>query len=313
MERASEARHPAARGRAAARDAGGPAAGGTLTLAAAPIGRPQDASPRLAAALGEAQIVAAEDTRRLRALASALGVRLTGSVVSYYDGVEAERVPGLLAELTAGRDVLLVTDAGMPGISDPGYRLVAAAAEAGIRVSVLPGPSAVTAALAVSGLPSDRFCFEGFPPRGKGDRARRFAELAAEPRTLVFFESRRRLAATLAGLAEAFGPDRPAVVCRELTKTHEEVRRGTLGELAAWAQAGPLGEITIVVAGAPARRADPEQAAPRAAADVAALQRAGTPRKAAMAEVARELGLRKRDVYDAVLRYGADVPDESER
>jgi 16S rRNA (cytidine1402-2'-O)-methyltransferase len=313
MERTSEARRAAARGRAAARDAVGPTAGGTLTLAAAPIGRPQDASPRLAAALGEAPIVAAEDTRRLRALASALGVRLTGSVVSYYDGVEAERVPGLLAELTAGRDVLLVTDAGMPGISDPGYRLVAAAAEAGIRVSVLPGPSAVTAALAASGLPSDRFCFEGFPPRGRGDRARRFAELAAEPRTLIFFESRRRLAATLAELAEAFGPGRPAVVCRELTKTHEEVRRGTLAELAAWAQTGPLGEITVVVAGAPARRADPAEAAPRAAADVAALQRAGTPRKAAMAEVARELGLRKRDVYDAVLRYGAYVPDESER
>ena len=172
-------------------------------------------------------------------------------------------MPGLLAELTAGHDVLLVTDAGMPGISDPGYRLVAAAAQAGIRVSVLPGPSAVTAALAVSGLPSDRFCFEGFPPRRAGERARRFAELAAEPRTLVFFESRRRLAATLAGLAEAFGPGRPAVVCRELTKTHEEVRRGTLGELAAWAQTGPLGEITIVVAGAPPRRADPAQIGPR--------------------------------------------------
>jgi 16S rRNA (cytidine1402-2'-O)-methyltransferase len=288
-------------------------AGGTLTLAAVPIGRPQDASPRLAAALGQTPIVAAEDTGRLRRLASALGVQLTGRVVSYWDQVEAERVPGLLAELTAGHDVLLVTDAGMPGISDPGYRLVAAAAQAGIRVSVLPGPSAVTAALAVSGLPSDRFCFEGFPPRRAGERARRFAELAAEPRTLVFFESRRRLAATLAGLAEAFGPGRPAVVGRELTKTHEEVRRGTLGELAAWAQTGPLGEITIVVAGAPPVRADPAEIGPRAAADVAARQRAGVPRKAAMAEVARELGLRTRDVYDAVQRYHADVPEDSQR
>ncbi len=287
--------------------------GGTLTLAAVPIGSPQDASPALAAALGEAPVVAAEDTNRLRRLASALGVQVTGRVVSYWDEVEAERVPGLLAELTAGRDVLLVTDAGMPGISDPGYRLVAAAAQAGIRVSVLPGPSAVTAALAVSGLPSDRFCFEGFPPRRPGERARRFAELAAEPRTLVFFESRRRLATTLAGLAEAFGAGRPAVVCRELTKTHEEVRRGTLGELAAWAQTGPLGEITIVVAGAPPPRADPAQIGPRAAAEVAARQHAGTPRKAAMAEVARELGLRTRDVYDAVRHYGAGPPEESQR
>ena len=309
MERAIQGSRAAER----ARDAGAAhAAGGTLTLAAAPIGRPQDASPWLAAALGEAPVVAAEDTRRLRRLASALGVRVTGRVVSYWDHVEAERVPGLLAELTAGHDVLLVTDGGMPGVSDPGYRLVAAAAQAGIRVSVLPGPSAVTAALAVSGLPSDRFCFEGFPPRGKGDRARRFAELAAEPRTLVFFEARRRLASTLAALAEAFGPGRTAVVCRELTKTHEEVRRGTLSELAAWAQTGPLGEITIVVAGAPPPRADPAEIGPRAAADVAARERAGVPRKAAMAEVARELGVRTRDVYDAVLRHRADLPDDSQ-
>ncbi len=279
-------------------------AGGTLTLAAVPIGTPQDASPRLIAALGEAPIVAAEDTRRVRRLASALGVRLTGSVISYYDGVEAARVPGLLAELQAGRDVLLVTDAGMPGISDPGYRLVAAAAQAGIRVSVLPGPSAVTAALAVSGLPSDRFCFEGFPPRRAGERARRFADLAAEQRTLIFFESPRRLAATLAGLAEAFGKDRAAVVCRELTKTHEEVIRGAVGDLAEWAAEGVLGEVTIVVAGAPrGPRADPADAA----GEVAARERAGTPRKAAIAEVARELGLRKRELYDAVVRRAPDA------
>ncbi len=306
--------------RAEGRDDGIPA---TLTVAAVPIGRPEDASPRLAAALGEAPIVAAEDTRRLRRLASALGVRLTSRLVSYYDDVEAARTPELLADLKAGRDVLLVTDAGLPGISDPGYLLVAAAAQAGIRVTVLPGPSAVTAALAVSGLPSDRFCFEGFPPRRAGERARRFAELAGEPRTLIFFESRRRLAQTLTGLAEAFGGGRPAVVCRELTKTHEEIRRGTLAELAAWAAADPLGEITIVVAGARPRRAaalaggeagdgvepeevsqaGPAETASGAAADVEARVRAGTPRKAAIAAVARELGVRKRDVYNAVVRH----------
>jgi 16S rRNA (cytidine1402-2'-O)-methyltransferase len=287
-----------------------PGADGTLALAAVPIGRPEDASPRLAAALAAAPVVAAEDTRRLRRLASALGVRPSGRVVSYYDAVEAARTPQLLAELQAGRDVLLVTDAGLPGISDPGYRLVAAAAAAGIRVSVLPGPSAVTAALAVSGLPSDRFCFEGFPPRRAGERARWFAQLADEPRTLIFFESARRLETTLTGLGEALGAGRRAVVCRELTKTHEEIRRGTLAELAAWAAAGPLGEITIVVAGAPerARRrvsgAAPQSAA--AAAEVAARERAGTSRRDAIAAVARERGLPKRAVYDAVVRPGAD-------
>ncbi len=245
----------AARGDTAAQDPGGGPAGGpagTLTLAAVPIGQPADASGRLAEALRSAPVIAAEDTRRLRRLAASLDVALTGRVVSYYNEVETERAAVLLAELQAGRDVLLVTDAGMPGVSDPGYRLVTAAAAHGVRVSVLPGPSAVTAALAVSGLPSDRFCFEGFPPRRAGERARRFAELAAERRTLIFFESPRRLGVTLAGLAEALGGARRAVVCRELTKTHEEVRRGTLAELASWAAAGVLGEITVVVEGAAA-------------------------------------------------------------
>jgi 16S rRNA (cytidine1402-2'-O)-methyltransferase len=272
---------------------------GTLTVAAVPIGQPADASGRLAPALATAGVIAAEDTRRLRRLAGALGVTVTGRVVSYYDDVEARRVPGLLAELAAGQDVLLVTDAGMPGVSDPGYRLVAAAAAAGIKVTALPGPSAVTAALAVSGLPSDRFAFEGFPPRRAGDRARRFAELAGERRTLVFFESPRRVARTLAELAGAFGPDRRAAICRELTKTHEEIIRGTLGELANRAEGGLLGEITLVVAGAQTRVVTTHPA--QAAALVAGREAAGLPRKEAIAAVAKELGLPRREVYDAVV------------
>jgi 16S rRNA (cytidine1402-2'-O)-methyltransferase len=271
---------------------------GALIVAAAPIGRPEDASPRLASALAGAAVIAAEDTRRVRRLAAALGVTPAGRTVSYYDGVEQERVPGLLASLRSGDDVLLITDAGMPGVSDPGYRLVAAAAAAGLRVTVLPGPSAVTAALAVSGLPSDRFCFEGFPPRRDGPRARRFAELAAEPRTLVFFEAARRAGATLAGLAAVFGQDRRAVVCRELSKTHEEIRRGTLGELAEWAADGLLGEVTLVVAG---REQAPAMDAAEAAAEVAAREAAGTPRKEAIAAVAAESGLPRREVYNAVV------------
>jgi 16S rRNA (cytidine1402-2'-O)-methyltransferase len=271
---------------------------GTLIVAAAPIGRPEDASARLASALAGAAVIAAEDTRRVRRLATALGVTPTGRTVSYYDDVEQERVPGLLASLRSGDDVLLITDAGMPGVSDPGYRLVAAAAAAGLRVTVLPGPSAVTAALAVSGLPSDRFCFEGFPPRRDGPRARRFAELAAEPRTLVFFEAARRTGATLAGLAAAFGRDRRAVVCRELSKTHEEIHRGTLGELAEWAADGLLGEVTLVVAG---REQAPAMDAAEAAAEVAAREAAGTPRKEAIAAVAAESGLPRREVYNAVV------------
>ena len=229
---------------------------GVLTLAAVPIGRAEDASPRLAAELARATIIAAEDTRRVRWLASSLDITLRARIVSYYDAVETRRAAELLQTLQAGQDVLLVTDAGTPGISDPGYRLVAAAAAAGIRVTALPGPSAVTTALAVSGLPTDRFCFEGFPPRRAGERQRRFAELAEDRRTQVYFESGRRLAATLTELAASHGEDRQAVVCRELTKTHEEIVRGTLADLAGWAGSGPVrGEITLVVAGLGRRRA----------------------------------------------------------
>ncbi len=229
--------------------------GGVLTLAAVPIGRPEDASARLVTELAEATLIAAEDTRRVRWLASSLNVELKARVVSYYDAIETRRTAELLEELTAGQDILLVTDAGTPAISDPGYRLVTAAAAAGLRVTALPGPSAVTTALAVSGLPTDRFCFEGFPPRGQGQRSTRFAEMAADSRTQVYFEAGRRLARTLTELAASHGADRQAVVCRELTKTHEEIVRGTLAELAAWAAAAGggsgavRGEITLVVAG----------------------------------------------------------------
>ena len=275
---------------------------GTLILAAAPIGRLEDASRRFAAELAAAPVIAAEDTRRLRRLAARLDVELTGRVVSYYDAVEAERQAYLLGELLAGHDVFLVTDAGMPGVSDPGYRLTAAAAAAGIRVTVLPGPSAVTAALAVSGLPTDRFCFEGFPPRGRGERARRFAELAGERRTLVFFESPRRAGTTLSELSEAFGPQRRAVVCRELTKTHEEVRRGTLGELAAWAAGGLLGEITLVVEGAPAVGRDGDTAGVgEAVEEVTRRVAGGLSRRDAIAAVVAETGLPRNLVYDAVV------------
>jgi 16S rRNA (cytidine1402-2'-O)-methyltransferase len=276
---------------------------GVLVLAATPIGQAADASPRLAAELARADVIAAEDTRRLARLARELGVEVTGRVTSYFEGNEAARTPGLVERLLGGDRVVLATDAGMPSVSDPGYRLVAAAVEAGVPVTVVPGPSAVLAALAVSGLPVDRFCFEGFLPRKAGERARRLAVLADEQRTLVFFEAPHRTATTLSAMAEAFGSERPAAMCRELTKTHEEVRRGGLAELADGAAEGVRGEVTIVVSGAvasPAVAADPESL--RAA--VAAEEERGTSRKDAMRVVACRAGLPKRSVYDAVHGVG---------
>lgn len=272
---------------------------GRVLLAGTPLGCSQDASARLRAALAGAPVIAAEDTRRLRRLCADLDVQPTGRLVSFYDANETSRLPLLLDALRAGQDVLVVTDAGMPSISDPGYRLVAAAIEEGFVVTALPGPSAVTAALAVSGLPVDRFCFEGFLPRKAGERARAVAELRAERRTLVLFEAPHRIAATLADLAAALGPDRPAALCRELTKTHEQIRRGSLAELAEWAAAGLRGEITLVIGGAPAPAAAPEPA--ELAAEVAAREAAGQPRKDAIAAVARARGVPKRTVFDAVV------------
>jgi 16S rRNA (cytidine1402-2'-O)-methyltransferase len=273
----------------------------TLVLAATPIGCIDDASPRLAAELARADVIAAEDTRRLRRLLADLGVEPTGRVVSYFDGNEQQRTPQLIEALEAGERLVMVTDAGMPSVSDPGYRLVAAAVAARVEVTVIPGPSAVLAALAVSGLPVDRFCFEGFLPRRTAERARRLAELESEPRTLVFFESPHRTGETLQAMAEAFGPNRSAAVCRELTKTHEEIRRGALQELTAWAMSGVRGEVTIVVQGA-------SPTAPPSL-DDGALQRlvddevaTGRSRKDAIAEVARSTGLPRKAVYAAAHR-----------
>ena len=272
---------------------------GRVILAGTPLGNVRDASPRLGDALATAAVIAAEDTRRVRRLCADLGVTPRGRVVSFFDGNEQHRVPELLDVLREGHDVLVVTDAGMPSISDPGYRLVAAAVASGVAVTTLPGPSAVTAALAVSGLPVHRFCFEGFLPRKAGDRRRLLDSLAAEQRTMVFFEAPHRLAATLADLADAFGPDRPAAVCRELTKTYEQVRRGTIGELAVWAQDEVRGEITLVVMGG-VRDAEQIPAADLARA-VALREVSGETRKAAIAAVATSLGVPRRVVYDAVV------------
>lgn len=272
---------------------------GRLLLAGAPLGNVGDASQRLRTALGTVGVVAAEDTRRLRRLAADLGVTVVGRVVSYFDGNEQRRTPELLELLVGGSDVLLVTDAGMPTVSDPGYRLVVAAAGSGVPVVVLPGPSAVTTALAVSGLPCDRFCFEGFPPRAPGRRRAAFATLAGERRTLVFFEAPHRLAASLADLAAAFGAGRAAAVCRELTKTYEEVRRASLGELAEWAAEGVRGEITIVVEGAPEEAR--ELPAGQLAAEVATGEDSGLTRKEAIAAVATAHRRPKREVFDAVV------------
>lgn len=275
----------------------GPTSTGRLVLAGTPLGRVTDASPGLAAVLGSADVIAAEDTRRLRRLAAELGVELRGRIISYYEAVERARVPVLLEAVAAGRTVVLVTDAGMPSVSDPGYRLVAAAAAAGLPITAVPGPSAVTTALALSGLPSDRFCFEGFLPRKPGERRRALAALAGERRTMVFFESVHRLGPTLGAMVEAFGADRPAALCRELTKTYEEVRRGTLGEIAAGADE-VRGEVTLVVGGAPQVGQTPD--GPALAAEVAALVDDGSSRRDAVDAVAARHGLARRVVYNAV-------------
>lgn len=277
-------------------DGGAPSGGGRLVVCGTPIGNLEDASPRLARTLGEADLVACEDTRHTRRLLDHLGVRTR--TVSYHDMNEHRRAGGLARRIADGARVALVSDAGMPAVSDPGYQLVQECLARGLPVEVVPGPSAVLAALVVSGLPTDRFCFEGFLSRKPGVRARRLAELAPEPRTLVFFEAPHRADSTLEAMVEAFGPERGCALTRELTKLHEEVRRGTLAEIRAGLDgAPPRGELTLVVAGAPPAEPDAGDLAQQ----VEALTAAGTDRKEAMTAVARATGTSRRAVYQAVL------------
>ncbi|MGK3955060.1 16S rRNA (cytidine(1402)-2'-O)-methyltransferase [Arthrobacter sp. R4] len=272
---------------------------GRIVLAATPIGNSGDASARLVELLATADIVAAEDTRRLHRLVQNLGVTVAGRVISYHEHNEATKTAELLDAVRAGKTMVMVTDAGMPSVSDPGFRLVEGAVAAGLTVTAAPGPSAVLTALALSGLPTDRFCFEGFLPRKAGERASRLADLAAERRTMVFFEAPHRLEAMLRALRERFGAERRIAVCRELTKTYEEVIRGTVGELLLWAEGNEVrGEIAVVLGGAPEQApGTPEDHV----AAVNALVAQGIRLKEAVAAVAEDVRVSKRELYSAVL------------
>lgn len=272
---------------------------GRLVLVGAPLGNTGDVSTRFREAVYTADIIAVEDTRRFWRLINDLGLSVAGRVTSFYEAVEQARIPNLIVEMKQGNTVALVTDAGMPSVSDPGYRLVQACVEADIYVTSIPGPSAVTTALAVSGLPSDRFAFEGFPPRKSGERHRFLSHLAGESRTMIFFESPRRAGKTLNAMAQVFGEERQAVVCRELTKTYEEIKRGSLGELANWAEDGLLGEVTIVVQGGDATTVTPNSS--ELAIEVSAYVSEGVEKKDALSRVAKRYDIPKRVVYDAVL------------
>lgn len=270
---------------------------GVLVLAATPIGSSLDASASLRALLTSADVIAAEDTRKFVTLLRRLGIEAPGRLVSYFEGNEAGRSAELADAVAAGSTVALVTDAGMPSVSDPGYRVVTACIERGLRVTAVPGPSAVLTALAVSGLPTDRFCFEGFLPRKSGERRSRLAALAGEPRTMVFFEAPHRLGDFLTDAAAVLGADRAGVICRELTKPHEEIIRGGLADLAAWTADGVRGEVTVVVAGA----AEQALAADDAVALVAARMAEGEKLSAAVRSVADATGANRKDLYEAAL------------
>lgn len=267
-----------------------------ILLAATPIGNLGDASLRLRETLANATVIAAEDTRHTAQLLRLLEIETRAEFVALHDHNEHERAAGLV-DRARHEDIVLVSDAGMPTVSDPGFRVVQLAAAAGVEVSVIPGPSAVITALAVSGLPTDRFAFEGFLPRKSGERTRQLADLASERRTLVFFESPSRVAQTLNDLAHAFGTERPAAVCRELTKLYEEVKRGSLGELSEWAAQGVRGEIVLVVGGAPEQAVSLESAL----AEIAARVASGDRLKDVAREVAALTGFSAKELYAAAL------------
>jgi 16S rRNA (cytidine1402-2'-O)-methyltransferase len=271
---------------------------GQLFLAATPIGNIGDASVRLREVLVMADVIAAEDSRRAHRLIADLAIATTAQIWSFYDAVEEAKSPELISRVLLGETVVVISDAGMPSVSDPGYRLVQEAISRGVKVSVIPGPSAVLAALAVSGLPVDRFSFEGFLPRKSGERRSLCESLLHEQRTMVFFEAPHRLVEALVDLEAVFGAQRQAVICRELTKTYEEVVRGSFAELILWSNREILGEITLVIAGAqPLPDTSPEEWVTLVQTRV----EVGQTQRDAIAEVARELGVPKRDVYDAVL------------
>ena len=271
-----------------------------LILAATPLGNPGDTSARLKAAIESAAIIAAEDSRRFHRLCSDIEVTFSARVLSFFEGNEEDRTRELLGELQSGAVVLVVSDAGMPTISDPGFRLMRDAIDCGIEVSVIPGPSAVTMAVALSGLPTDRFTFEGFPPRASGARMASFEKLRHEERTMVFFEAPHRIGDSLGDAVAVFGAQRKAAICREMTKRYEQTIRGTLAELSSWADSNDvLGEITLVLEGASTNSA--AMTADEMVARVREFEGAGMDRKAAIASVAQEFGIAKRLVYAAVV------------
>jgi len=276
-----------------------------LILACLPIGDSRDASAHLIQVIQKVQYVAAEDSRKFARLCQDLDIKHNAKVISFFEGNESEKLEELTNLLESQKDLLVVTDAGAPGISDPGYRLIRAALQSNVEIKVLPGPSAVTTALLLSGLPTDRFCFEGFPPRTQGARAKWFEELAQQERTIIFFEAPHRITECLIDAADAFGLDRSGAICREMSKNYEEVVRGSIAELISWAKSKEiLGEITVVIAGFdPASRQIADEDLIKR---VLELEEIGETRKEAIAQVAKKYAVAKRVVFDAMVTYKSE-------